>query len=136
MVNLFEKDAYIKEFETIIQNIDKENKTIELENTAFYAKGGGQPGDTGFIEIDGEKIEILDTFKKENSKICHLVKNLKNAEKNKTIKGVINWKKRFKHMQMHSALDELCSIIPLGVTGGQIAYEKSRLDFNAQNIHR
>ena len=38
MVNLFEKDAYIKEFETIIQNIDKENKTIELENTAFYAK--------------------------------------------------------------------------------------------------
>ena len=31
---------------------------------------------------------------------------------------------------MHTALHLLCSIVPLGVTGGQIGYEKSRLDFN------
>ena len=35
-------------------------------------------------------------------------------------------------MRMHSALHLLCAVIPLGVTGGQIRYEKSRLDFNAQ----
>ena len=33
-------------------------------------------------------------------------------------------------MKMHSALHLVCSVIPLGVTGGQIGYEKSRLDFN------
>ena len=33
-------------------------------------------------------------------------------------------------MKMHSALHLMCSVIPLGVTGGQIGYEKSRLDFN------
>ena len=33
-------------------------------------------------------------------------------------------------MRMHTALHLLCSIVPLGVTGGQIGYEKSRLDFN------
>ena len=33
-------------------------------------------------------------------------------------------------MRMHSALHLMCASIPLGVTGGQIGYEKSRLDFN------
>ena len=33
-------------------------------------------------------------------------------------------------MKMHTALHLMCSIIPLGVTGGQIGFEKSRLDFN------
>jgi len=33
-------------------------------------------------------------------------------------------------MRMHSALHLMCSIIPMGVTGGQIGFEKSRLDFN------
>ena len=33
-------------------------------------------------------------------------------------------------MRMHSALHLMCAAIPLGVTGGQIGYEKSRLDFN------
>ena len=33
-------------------------------------------------------------------------------------------------MRMHSALHLMCASIPLSVTGGQIGYEKSRLDFN------
>ena len=67
MTNLFEKDPYLKEFESKIINVNQELKTIELENTAFYAKGGGQPGDTGIIEIDGESaynISRDDVFKK------------------------------------------------------------------------
>ena len=42
----------------------------------------------------------------------------------------IDWNVRYKHMRMHTALHLMCSIIPLGVTGGQIGFEKSRLDFN------
>tara|TARA_B100000700_G_scaffold116218_1_gene130810 strand:- start:90 stop:503 length:414 start_codon:yes stop_codon:yes gene_type:complete len=33
-------------------------------------------------------------------------------------------------MRMHSALHLMCAAVPLGVTGGQIGFEKSRLDFN------
>ena len=33
-------------------------------------------------------------------------------------------------MRMHSALHLMCASISLGVTGGQIGYDKSRLDFN------
>jgi len=129
MEKIFENDAYIKEFESEITEINQNNKTIKLENTAFYARSGGQPGDIGKFELDGETIIVEDTVKEENS-IVHIVKDIKNLENGKKIKGLINWEKRYRHMKMHSALHLLCSIIPLDVTGGQIGFEKSRLDFN------
>lgn len=49
MTKLFEDDAYIKEFKAKIIGIVKEENRIELDKTAFYAKSGGQPGDTGAI---------------------------------------------------------------------------------------
>jgi len=129
MAKLFENDAYINEFKARIIKIIKENNHIELNQTAFYAKGGGQPGDKGEIEKEGSKIQVLETIK-ENNKIIHIVDDLKDLEENSNIIGKINWDLRYKHMQMHTALHLLCSIVPLGVTGGQIGYEKSRLDFN------
>ena len=129
MKKIFEEDSYIKDFTTKINQVDEANKIIQLEETAFYAKSGGQPGDTGKLEIEGQEIIVLDTIKEE-SKIFHLVEDIKNAEKNRRVRGLIDWDKRYKHMKMHSALHLMCSIIPLDVTGGQIGFEKSRLDFN------
>jgi misacylated tRNA(Ala) deacylase len=137
MINLFEENSYIKEFRSKIKKIDKENKIIELENTAFYGKGGGQPGDTGILKIKSKKIEVLETIKKENS-ILHLVNSIDNIEIENEVKGSIDWGKRYKFMRMHTALHILCATVPLGVTGGQIGVEKSRLDFNgdSNNINK
>jgi misacylated tRNA(Ala) deacylase len=129
MTKLFEDDAYLKEFNAKIIRIVKDDNRIELDQTAFYAKSGGQPGDTGTIEVEGIKIEVLDTIK-ENNKIINIVDDLRDLEDNSNIIGKINWDLRYKHMRIHTALHLLCSIVPLGVTGGQIGYEKSRLDFN------
>ena len=41
--------------------------------------------------------------------------------------------RRYQFMKMHTALHLLCAAIPMGVTGGQIGYSKSRLDFNADS---
>ena len=82
MANLFEKNSYLKEFESKIINVNKEKKTIELEDTAFYAKGGGQPGDNGIIEIENQILEVIDTIKDERS-IINIVEDVKNAENNK-----------------------------------------------------
>ena len=129
MAKIFEKDAYRKEIETKIKKIDYENKTIELEDTIFYGKSGGQPGDIGEIIADGQKIEVNDTIKSEDS-IKNILKNINSLSVNQEVTARINWDKRYKNMRMHSALHLMCASIPLSVTGGQIGLEKSRLDFN------
>ena len=129
MANIFEEDAYKKEIITKIKEIDKDNKSIELEDTIFYGKSGGQPGDIGEILIQGVRIEVKNTIKSEGS-IKNILENIDGLEVNQEIGVKINWDKRYKHMRMHSALHLMCAAIPLGVTGGQIGFEKSRLDFN------
>ena len=129
MANIFEENAYTKEIETRIKGIDTENKTVELENTIFYAKSGGQPGDIGKIIAGDQEIEVSDTIKADGS-IKNILENLNGLSKNQNIIARINWDKRYKYMRMHSALHLMCASIPLGVTGGQIGYDKSRLDFN------
>lgn len=57
-----------------------ENKTgtfyqLVFQATPFYAESGGQVGDTGFIENQFEKVEIINT-KKENNLIVHFTKEL------------------------------------------------------------
>ena len=129
MANIFEENAYTKEIETRIKGIDTDNKTVELENTIFYGKSGGQPGDIGKIIVGDREIEVSDTIKADGS-IKNILENLNGLSKNQNIIARINWDKRYKYMRMHSALHLMCASIPLGVTGGQIGYDKSRLDFN------
>jgi len=130
MIKLFEENSYMQEFETEIIDLDKENNLIELKKTAFYGRGGGQPGDTGTLSIESEIMEVIETVKKQDS-ILHQVKSIDSIKKGSLIKGKINWDRRYKFMRMHTALHLLCSVVPMGVTGGQIGEEKSRLDFNA-----
>jgi len=129
MAKIFEENAYTKEIETEIKEIDEKNKTIELEDTIFYGKSGGQPGDIGEIIANGQKKEISETIKSEDS-IKNILEDLNGLSANQKVTARINWNKRYKHMRMHSALHLMCAAIPLGVTGGQIGFEKSRLDFN------
>ena len=129
MANIFEENPYTKEIETRIKEINIENKTVELENTIFYGKSGGQPGDIGKIIVGDREIEVSDTIKADGS-IKNILENLNGLSKNQNIIARINWDKRYKYMRMHSALHLMCASIPLGVTGGQIGYDKSRLDFN------
>ena len=129
MAKIFEEDAYKKEIITTIKKIDKENKAIELEETIFYGQSGGQPGDIGEILTENVKIKVNNTIKSDES-IKNILENVDALTENQEVRAKINWKKRYKHMRMHSALHLMCAAIPLGITGGQIGFEKSRLDFN------
>ena len=128
---LFIEDSYLKDFDATILNID--SNRIILDRTAFYAKSGGQPGDIGKITLNEKEINIIDTVYDNKKNILHVCENSNDLKINEKIKGKINWEIRYKHMRMHSALHLLCSLIPYDVTGGQISFEKSRLDFNADD---
>ncbi|APY10246.1 alanine--tRNA ligase [Seonamhaeicola sp. S2-3] len=70
--------------------------------TPFYAEGGGQVGDKGYLEdVNGDVVYILDT-KKENNVIIHFAKNLpKNVEA--TFKAVVDAKQRYRTECNHTA---------------------------------
>ena len=128
---LFIENSYLKNFETKIKKI--ENNNVILEQTAFYAKSGGQPGDIGKIVFNENEFNIVDTIYDLEKNIIHVCENTDGLKIGEIINGKIDWNIRYKHMRMHSALHLLCSLIPYDVTGGQISFEKSRLDFNAEN---
>ena len=69
--------------------------------TPFYAEGGGQVGDTGFIDSNGQKTAIIDT-KKENNLIIHFAKELP-SDPNATFQVEVNVEKRSLTANNHSA---------------------------------
>ncbi len=74
---------------------------IVLEKTPFYAESGGQVGDTGFIEVAGEKIAIADT-QKENDLIVHFAEKLP-SNPSAVFTCVVDEKKRILNENNHSA---------------------------------
>jgi len=58
-----------------VKQKDQEFYQLVFNLTPFYPEGGGQVGDTGYLEHDSEVVQILDT-KKENNQIVHIVDSL------------------------------------------------------------
>ena len=77
--------------------------------TPFYAEGGGQVGDSGFLDNEREKIAIFDT-KKENNLIVHLVEKLPSNLEGK-YNAVVNQKKRNLSEANHTATHLLHQVL-------------------------
>ena len=123
---IYLKDSYIKEFQTPIKLVEEDK--IITEESIFYAQSGGQPGDKGSLEIDGQKVNVINTIKHEAG-IAHVIdQTLENNSGE--VKGVIDWEHRYRLMRMHTSMHLLCAALPYYVTGGSIGLEKSRIDFD------
>ncbi|KAA2219924.1 alanine--tRNA ligase [Maribacter flavus] len=75
---------------------------IVFNLTPFYAEGGGQVGDKGYLESpDGDVVYIVDT-KRENNEIVHFAKNLPKKLEG-TFKAVVDSKQRQRTEANHTA---------------------------------
>ncbi len=79
----------------------KEFYQVVFNLTPFYPEGGGQVGDTGYIESKGVKTSVFDT-KKENNLIVHLMKELP-SDVHATFEAVVSKSKRQASANNHSA---------------------------------
>lgn len=98
-----------------------------LDRTAFYPEGGGQPADTGSL---GEAA-VLDVREKPEG-IVHITdKPLKAGSR---VNGIIDWERRFCHMQNHSGEHILSGIVHkhygLDNVGFHMGKDEVTVDFN------
>lgn len=127
---LYEQDSYLQEIEAVI--VAARDDAVVLDRTVFYARGGGQPGDSGALELpSGQTVWITDTVKGEGEEILHLVaEGSPLPAPGDKVLARIDWDRRHRHMRMHTCMHLLCALVDAPVTGGNLNDQKGRLDFD------
>ena len=108
-IKLFDLDSYRTEFEgTVLSCSDAPDKDgrwhVVLDQTVFFAEGGGQPSDVGTLGT----AQVLHVSEKQGVITHHCSEPLEAGTK---VKGRIDWPVRFAHMQIHCGEHILSGLI-------------------------
>ncbi len=97
MEKLYYQYPYVKEFDAVVLSCEKGRQyyETELDRTAFYPEGGGQPADGGTLS----GIPVLDV-RERDGRILHMTKQP--FTPGEQVHGTIDWEKRFSLTQEHS----------------------------------
>jgi misacylated tRNA(Ala) deacylase len=126
---LYLRDAYQRDMSATVTAVDPGGRRLALDQTVFYATGGGQPHDTGTLA----GLTVMDV-RKDADEIWHTVDGdgpLPSA--GDAVRGEIDWPRRHALMRTHTALHVLCGVIwnewATPVTGGNMEPLSARMDF-------
>lgn len=148
---LYLEDAYLAEFTARVEATDAGG--LALSATAFYPGGGGQPPDTGAVEIGGAIHRVTEVWSDDEGRIWHGVERSGEASGaaggppadlalhvGSTALGRIDRSRRYEFMRHHTLLHIVNALVLADygglITGVQIGEEKSRVDFMIEGFDR
>tara|TARA_R110002167_G_scaffold12084_8_gene51856 strand:- start:392 stop:3007 length:2616 start_codon:yes stop_codon:yes gene_type:complete len=100
--DMLDVEVKITKYRKIVSKKDGTQFQLVFNLTPFYAEGGGQVGDKGYLEdAHGDVVYIIDT-KKENNEIIHFAKNLP-KHLGESFKAVVDKKQRSRTEANHTA---------------------------------
>jgi len=127
-------DAYAREVEATVLEASPEG--VVLDRTVFYARGGGQPGDTGRLRWAGGEAPVVDTVRRGGSPL-HVLEGPPPPVGARVWAG-IDWERRHLLMRTHTALHVLSAVVwrshGAKVTGGNMEPGAARMDFELEAI--
>jgi misacylated tRNA(Ala) deacylase len=134
---LFATDAYRRDFDATVLEVDREQGRVALARTAFYPGGGGQPHDLGSLRwADGAA--PVTRVKRDGGRIWHWLDAPELPGEHAEVFGELDWDRRHLLMRTHTALHVLCGVIwtefRVAVTGGNMDPGKGRLDFPLESM--
>lgn len=101
---LYRTDSYLTRFSAhIVDRLTYDGApALILDQTAFYPTSGGQPNDLGAIN----GVRVADVVERDDGEIVHILAlPLPPGEgwgEGDRVQGIIDWPRRFDHMQQHS----------------------------------
>lgn len=124
---LYLDTSNLKQFEATV--VAREPSRVQLDQTAFYPTGGGQPHDTGELSSDGRTWQVVDVTGR--GEIWHHVEGDPPRE-GTHIEGRLDWDRRFAHMRYHTAQHLLSAVLldeyDAETTGNQLYTGRARID--------
>ncbi len=96
---LYYEDSYLTSFTSHVVRCEAVNETdsvVYLDESAFYPTSGGQPFDTGLIN----GLKVTDVFVDRDGDVAHRIEGF--LEPGTKVDCLIDWARRFDHMQQHA----------------------------------
>jgi alanyl-tRNA synthetase len=127
---LYFTDAYLTTFAATVTARADDGRRLYLDRTAFYPTSGGQPFDTGRLG-GAVVIDVID----EGDRIAHLLDAPAAGDR---LEGVIEWARRFDHMQQHTGQHLLSAVLAerfgLATVSVHFGRESATLDLDAAAV--
>lgn len=133
---LYLADSYLQEFDARV--LETTDDAVVLDRTAFYPRGGGQPSDEGTLMVGGQTYRVREVTK-EGGRVLHKIDGAP-PPVGSTVRGKIDWERRYALMRYHSALHVMVGVIynqfGVLVTGGQMYPDRARMDFALEDLDK